>query len=259
MKLLMVLFLLFGASAQAADLIESSPAQKLSEDRKDGLEVYRHNLNYFISGQPDTKVQLSFKIRLVHDIDIFFAYTQTMFWDLFTRDSSPFSDLNYNPDLFHRWYLQNGMLKGIDFGFEHRSNGRDELASRSWNRTYVTARTEFHIGSIATEWNTKFYYFSQLDSTNQDIPYQLGFVETSLAFKDLFPDYLREAELQLTIIPGGTLEITNIRGSQELGFRFRLPVRSFDPFIYFQVYNGFNESLLFYKENRTTYRMGFAI
>lgn len=245
--------------SNAAELISSSPASRKSEERKDGLEVYRHNLNYFISGKPDTKVQLSFKVRLVHDFDIFFAYTQTMFWDLITRDSSPFSDLNYNPELFYRWYLENGMLKGLDFGFEHRSNGRDQTDSRSWNRTYVVARTEFTTGSIKTEWNTKLYYFSQLDSTNQDIPYQLGFIETSFAFKDLFPNFLREAELQITLTPGGTLELTNIRGSQEIGFRFRLPVKSFDPFLYFQIYNGFNETLLFYKENRTTYRVGFAI
>jgi phospholipase A1 len=256
---LALLFIFMSPMARSADLLESSPEQRKSEDRRDGLEVYRHNLNYFISGRPDTKVQLSFKMRIVHDFDLFFAYTQTMFWDLFTKDSSPFTDLNYNPDLFYRWYLENGMFKGIDLGFEHRSNGRDQLDSRSWNRSYVTARTEFHIGPKRAEWNSKFYYFSQLDSTNQDIPYQLGFIETSLAVKDLFPSFLREAEIQLTITPGGTFELSNIRGSQELGFRFRLPVKSFDPFIYFQLYNGFNESLLFYKENRTTYRIGFAI
>lgn len=259
LSLIFAVLQLYPLSTFALNMIEGEQRLRMREERRDGLDVYRHNLNYFVSGQPDTKVQLSFKVRMLHNFNIYGAYTQTMFWDLFTRDSSPFSDLNYNPELFHRSYLDYGILKGIDAGVEHRSNGRAGEDSRSWNRAYVAARTEFKTFGIESQWNTKAFYFFDLDSTNRDIPTQLGFLETSFVLRNIFSQWLDEAQFDITLIPGGSIELRDIRGSREIGFRFRLPIKDFNPFLYFQLYSGFNESLLFYKENRTTYRVGFAI
>ncbi len=265
MRVVLVLLNFWVQASHAADVVEAVTLDQASlelkerEARQESLEVYQHNLNYFITGDPDTKVQLSFKVRLGHNFDLYAAYTQTMFWELFIADSSPFSDLNFNPELFYRWYLKWGILKGFDLGYEHKSNGRSGLDSRSWNRTYATARTEFSVSKMKFGWNTKVFYLHDLDETNRDIRYKMGFFETTFSILDIVPKLLSDAEIYLTVIPGGTWNIEDLQGSQQLGFRFRLPVKNFDPFIYVQIYNGMNESQLFYNENRTTYRIGFAI
>lgn len=246
--------------AIALDSTPESAEQRLLEEKNDSLDVYKHNLNYFISGQPDTKVQLSFKVRPFDNIDFFLAYTQTMFWELFTKKSSPFSDLNFNPEGFYRLYTDYGILKGIDIGAEHKSNGRDKEDSRSWNRSYVTGRTEFPVFGYTMSWNTKLFYLYDLDKTNRDIRRKLGFIETTIGITDVWQSVLRDGEIYLSFIPGGSWDVFDSdQGSQELGFKFRLPFKHFDPYIYFQVFNGINESQLFYKESRTSYRIGFAI
>src|SRR5690349_6212575 len=109
---LLSLLLLSSASAFAVELedLQVSEQRKRQEEDKDQLNIFRHNMNYFISGRPDTKVQFSFKMQVIRDWNLFFGYTQVMFWDI-PKESSPFTDVNYNPELFYRWYMNNGMLK----------------------------------------------------------------------------------------------------------------------------------------------------
>lgn len=251
------------SSAWAFDLTnvpEPSDSRRIVQENRESLAVYQHHLNYFISGEPDTKVQLSFKVRVLRDVNFFAAYTQTMFWELFIKDSSPFSDLNFNPELFHRWYFDAGMFKGLDIGAEHRSNGRSGLDSRSWNRSYVNAHTELKAFDwIPLDWDTKLFYLYDLDKTNPDIRHKLGFIETTLTLKNLWPRVLTDGQVYFTLIPGGTWNFQKLQGSREIGFKFRLPFEDFNPFVYFQYYNGINESQLFYKESRSTYRIGLAI
>jgi phospholipase A1 len=258
----LITFLILNPQAHAdmIDALHTDEHQKLREEKRDSLNIFRHNLNYLISGEPDTKVQFSFKVQLITDWDLYFGYTQVGFWDLGIKDSSPFSDINYNPELFYRWYTNNGILKGIDLGaYEHRSNGRDGLASRSWDRSYITARTEFKLVGIDWHWDTKVFYLYNLDDTNLDVRNTLGFSEFSLTAVNIFESFLNDAELQIRILPGGKFDLQHPQGSQEVNFKFRLPITRFNPFLFFQFYNGLNESFLSYDLNRTAYRAGIAL
>src|ERR1700761_9482095 len=68
------------------------------------LQIENYKPMYFIMGSPNTKIELSFKIKLVEAGNLYFGYTQLMFWELFQKDAF-FHDLNYIPELFYRLYL----------------------------------------------------------------------------------------------------------------------------------------------------------
>jgi len=105
--------------------------------------------NYFITGIPtnrpidkysaDAKFQISIRQVLLRNLlpknnILAITYTQKSFWDIY-RMSSPFADNNYNPGISaSRPITRNGEFLGIaSLGFEHESNGRDSIWSRSWN------------------------------------------------------------------------------------------------------------------------------
>ena len=92
----------------------------------------------------DAKFQISLRHRLYrkllpYRIYLFLTYSQKSFWDIY-RKSAPFADNNYNPSLgFGRNFIGEGRIKGIGMvQFEHESNGRDSIWSRSWNRLTFT-------------------------------------------------------------------------------------------------------------------------
>ncbi|WP_340609936.1 phospholipase A [Xenorhabdus bharatensis] len=70
------------------------------------------------------------------------SYTQRSWWQLSNkRESSPFRETNYEPQLFLAWLtdyeLAGWHLREIEAGINHQSNGRPESTSRSWNRVYA--------------------------------------------------------------------------------------------------------------------------
>lgn len=113
-----------------------------------------HKDNYFITGVPtntdinsstaNAKYQVSFKQILAReslpwDTYLFFTYSQKAFWDVF-KESYPFKEINFNPSLAvgKAFFDKNERLIGMgSVAFEHESNGRDSIFSRSWNRLSV--------------------------------------------------------------------------------------------------------------------------
>ncbi|XOZ32230.1 phospholipase A [Halomonadaceae bacterium KBTZ08] len=92
----------------------------------------------------EAKFQLSFRLPLLTGVldgpnRLWFGYTQLAFWQLYNTDeSSPFREINFEPEIFltHEldWDLGPGSIEMISIGFNHESNGRAEPFSRSWNR-----------------------------------------------------------------------------------------------------------------------------
>lgn len=107
--------------------------------------------NYIITGtnfsggkidkyNSDAKFQISLRHRLYKSmlpwkVYLFFTYTQRSFWDIY-RKSAPFTETNYNPTLgLGHNFIKNKWIAGRVFlQFEHESNGRDSIWSRSWNK-----------------------------------------------------------------------------------------------------------------------------
>ncbi len=226
---------------------------------RDGLNIYRHNENYFITGKEETKIQLSFKMELIADAGFYVAYTQLMFWDL-GIGTAHFSDVNYNPEFFYRLRLSNSILKEIDFcPLDHKSDGQTAENARSWNRTYINLRSDYEFFHLNFRTETKMYYFYEYDNTNPEIYRKLGLIEFGFTIENLLLGRFSQDELNIKIVPGGVFSMSENEGHQELNFKFRLQIPRLNPSIYFQIYNGTDEKLIKYNETATSYRIGLAL
>lgn len=226
---------------------------------KDGLNFFRYNENYFITGKEETKIQLSFKMQVLSESNLYLAYTQVMFWDI-GNGQSHFSDVNYNPEVFYRWPVESFGLTEIDYcPLEHKSDGQNEAHARAWNRTYVNLRNDFLLRNQNVHVETKFFYIYSYDDTNPEIFRKLGFIEMSASFENLLSALFGKDELNIKIVPGGVWSIQQNEGHQEINFKIKLQIPKLNPSIYFQVYNGTDESLLRYNQTATSYRVGLAL
>ncbi len=97
--------------------------------------------------------QVSFKFRLLTTDDrrwgAWAAYTQQSHWQLYNESgnaSRPFRETNYMPELIlsHRPGVRLGELQWnlFNLAFNHQSNGRSDVISRSWNRLIASVGIE---------------------------------------------------------------------------------------------------------------------
>jgi len=222
-------------------------------------DLIEHQPIYFVTGKPDTKIQMSFKVQWVRNVELYFAYTQLMMWDLYQR-SSPFRDLNYNPAVFYRHSLRNKYLGSIDFGFfEHESNGREGRSSRSWNRSYLMvhsvsgAKSDTHF-----QWSLKAWIPYGVESTNTDITRYRGLYEVHLILNHFLSPFLGDNSLSLRFYPGGRNSIHPFLGGQELSFKGKAPLKALAPALVVQVFHGYGENMLDYNQKRFGLRAGFG-
>ena len=100
MNLKIVFLLLFLPSIIFSNEITTDNTES---DDEIGFPLTAYKPVYFITGYPNTKVQISFKYQLFDNLDLYFGYSQLAFWELLTKKSSPFGDINFNPELFYNW------------------------------------------------------------------------------------------------------------------------------------------------------------
>lgn len=133
----------------------------------------------------DSKLQISMKTKLAQDVfdtnaDVWLGYTQQSYWQVYNGKSSrPFRSSDYQPEIFLTQPIKgnlpgNGSLRLLGAGLVHESNGQSDPLSRSWNRIYAMAGTEWgkltvipRLWLIANE-NSK-------DSDNPDIGDYMGY------------------------------------------------------------------------------------
>ncbi|MGA6924145.1 MAG: phospholipase A [Desulfosarcina sp.] len=94
----------------------------------------------------EAKFQVSLKIPLLVNLlekkwDVYAAYTNRSFWQMYNDDSAPFRETNHEPEIWlqtrHERKLFGLKNKMNAVGFVHQSNGRGGELSRSWNRIYA--------------------------------------------------------------------------------------------------------------------------
>jgi len=133
----------------------------------------------------DSKLQISMKTKLAQDVfdtnaDVWLGYTQQSYWQVYNgKNSRPFRSSDYQPEIFLTQPIKgnlpgNGSLRLLGAGLVHESNGQSDPLSRSWNRIYAMAGTEWgkltvipRLWLIANE-NSK-------DSDNPDIGDYMGY------------------------------------------------------------------------------------
>ena len=199
----------------------------------------------------EAKFQLSFKLKawediFNQDIDLWIAYTQLSFWQLYNSAfSSPFRDTNYEPELLVNFRTNYELFgfKGrfINVGVNHQSNGRSQPLSRSWNRVVVNVGWEKNNLNLLLKTWYKMPENEDKDD-NPDITRYMGYGElwgTYYWNKHKFAMMLRN-----------NLRSGNNIGAVQLDWSFPLPLFKGDWLKgYIQYFNGYGESLLDYYQS----------
>lgn len=250
------------------------PKEKSASDKEVVLEL--HKPLYFLFLQSENlgrldrskiywKFQVSLKSKALDcsweineqkiPLAFYVAYTQKSFWKIFW-ESSPITESNYNPEGFVDVDWQWKSLRIGRIAIEHESNGRDGVASRSWNHFYwkpsfVLKPNNLELTISPKIWLTNFAVARE----NSDIMdyYGQGELYVSLNFKT----FLIEAMGRGGRKSGGLT--TELSAMFPLNQIIPKLVSSKNLNLYLQYWNGYGESLLEYKRHTTRFGVGVAI
>lgn len=188
------------------------------------------------------------KSRLPFNTFLYLTYSQKSFWNIYA-ESSPFRDNNYNPALgFGKYIIHNNKFKGTVFiQFEHESNGKDSIDSRSWNMI---------------SFSTKYFYNLRLIlGAKAWIP-----IVDGKENRDLI-DYKGIATFSVNYITKDTrwwfsAEINPRKGFGNINTTLTAAVKvsgKSNQYLYARFFDGRGESLLDYKKYNINIRVGFCI
>ncbi len=210
--------------------------------------------------------------KVVKGIDVWVAYTQLSFWQLYNSAfSSPFRDINYEPELLINFRTDYEILgfKGrfINVGFNHQSNGRSRPLSRSWNRIVANIGLERNnFGLQLKTWQRLPENESHDD--NPDLTRYMGYGElwATLFWQDmrfaamlrnnLRQDNLGAVQLDWSITPSALGKILLGRFFPRSTLDYYL-TEKFS--LYFQYFNGYGEGLMDYNQSINRISAGLMI
>lgn len=255
---------------------------ELDDDAKRGAFLFRpHHPNYFLPikysnapnntpfqstfTQPDlgldpieTELQLSFKIKGMEgmfghdDVDLWFGYTATSFWQAYNGSiSAPFRETNYEPEamLVFRTDYELGGFRGrfINLGLSHQSNGRREGLSRSWNRVYAQFGFERdNLALLIRPWVR--IPESSSNDDNPDIGDYMGHGDVLAVY--------RRGRNAYSLLLRNNLKTSDNRGALKLNWSFPLHGRLKG---YVQYFNGYGESLIDYNHKQQSFGLGVSL
>jgi len=232
-------------------IIESGPHFTLFKD------------NYFIGGIPvgqkikannsNVKFQLSINHRLTKSVlpfntYLFLNFSQKTIWNVM-EESLPMRDMNFNPGIGigHLIIHKNKYIGRTFIMLEHESNGKDSLASRSWNK--VSANTSI---MLSKRFNAHLkLWIPIIDSdNNRDILEYNGIGHFGL-------DYISSNQrFQAGLLSTWRTKSFSFNTQWELSFKLYKKVNQF---LFIQYYNGYGENLLDYNQYKSVLRVGFVI
>lgn len=238
----------------------------VAEDDFDGsfkdtelAKLYRDVPNYGLLGRPQTKIQFGFKLKLFSTINLYLSYSQLILWDFFS-ESSPFTDVNYHPSLFHRFYLNSYRTSALDvIAYEHESNGQSGGQSRSWDRSGVRFYQTLQLGTETHgTFSLRAWFPYHLDTTNRDLIRFRGVSELTLSVSGFLGPSLALSELILRVYPAGSTRINPLQGAQELTLMLRRTSGGLLANMVFQIFHGYAEGLLDYRQSVLGIRGGIG-
>lgn len=231
-------------------------------DKRPYFTLFRDN--YFIGGttighrptnkNSDVKFQLSIsqrltKSKLPFDTYLFLMYTQKAFWNVFQK-SFPMRDLNFNPGIgfAHLIIHKNKYIGKAYLLFEHESNGKDSIYSRSWNRVTLSGSL-----LINKNWEAQVKAWIPIvdGKNNRDIVKYCGYMQ--LAANYMTDDRRFSAAAIVTKRGGWNFDFNT---TLELSYKFN---NNENQYLFLQYYNGFGENLLDYNRFHSMLRIGIVI
>jgi phospholipase A1 len=217
--------------------------EEVFDDVTGGQDVLDDNEAKF---QLSLKIPLNYNKLFVQSDALYFGFTLQSYWQVYNADSAPFRETNYQPELFYmrplNWKVAGGDT-GLVLGVEHQSNGRRDILSRSWNRTYgAFLWADKNLAMSLRAW----YRIpeDEEDDDNPDIDDYMGNFEYKASYKwrrMIYSGMLRQ-------------NFSEGNGAVELGMSFPLYGR-LNGFV--QYFNGYGESLVDYDHN--VERIGLGI
>ncbi|MFA5263991.1 MAG: phospholipase A [Opitutaceae bacterium] len=201
-------------------------------------------------GGTNAKFQISLKYNPFDLQPFYLGYTQTSFWDL-NGTSKPFRDTSYRPSCFLqdvRLLVSPGgtFLLGGQAGFEHESNGKAGLDSRSINIGFIRPRLEWRFDEdMKIVLSPKLYGYIE-KSENPDIDDYRGHADLYLGF--LYRDWKLSATLRKGMKGGyGSVQadaVFPLRSTDS--FLARIGAHGMNGAVFIQYFNGWGESILDY-------------
>jgi phospholipase A1 len=148
--------------------------------------------------------------------------------------------LSYRPDVtfggFH-WRL-------LNFGYNHQSNGRSQVLSRSWDRLFAEFGIERgNFALLVTPW----YPINESDEDNPDITDYLGYGNITAVYKP--------GNHSLTLMLRGNIST----GKGAAQFAWQSPPLLGPLRAYLKAFTGYGESLIDYNWNQTSIGIGLAL
>jgi phospholipase A1 len=207
--------------------------------------------------KPEVTFELSFKAKLWQDVlgkdmDLWFAYTQRSFWQLYNfADSSPFRETNYEPEVLLNFRTRFSLLglnvRFIQLGMNHQSNGQSEPLSRSWNRIVANVGLERGDFSLLLK---GWYHLPENPETddNPGINKYMGYGEVWAYY------FLRKHRLGIMV--RDNLNFHENHGAIQLEWSFPLFAQIGG---YVQYYLGYGENLLDYNHRVNRIGAGFIL
>jgi len=206
--------------------------------------------------KPEVTFQLSFKAKLWQDmfgkpIDLWVAYTQRSFWQLYNfDDSSPFRETNYEPEVLFNVRTGFGLLgwkvRFIQLGLNHQSNGQSEPLSRSWNRLVANVGIERGDFSVLV----KGWYRLPENAVDDDNPR----IDHYTGNGEIWGYYFLKKH-RLAVMLRDNLNFHENRGAVQLEWTFPLFAGVGG---YVQYFLGYGESLLDYNHRINRIGVGFV-
>lgn len=234
-----------------------------------------HRPNYFVAGfTRETQVKFQFSIK--YDLwpntghhTVYLAYTQKSLWDLYDR-SAPFRESNYAPEIFYAHYHSEMHgepspgcgLFGEQLGFEHESNGEPGEASRAWNRIF---------GELAASCQGQPFYgmlslrawYPFLIEENETIAGTQGYGELRITAGIDEEALNMNGVVSVAVRKGASRSLG--KGSIVVDARWRPTYQrllgkawKFAPFLWFQFFTGYGETLRTFDSSSTSARLGIG-
>jgi phospholipase A1/A2 len=230
-------------------------------DNKPSFTIFKDN--YFVTGTSisqdrsnitgDAKFQISFKERLTRsklpfNSFLYLTYTQKSFWNIY-KESSPFAETNYNPSLGLGRFIvtKKKLIAMIAIAYEHESNGRDSIFSRSWNRITLNYLIPFSKRDFLS---TSLWVPIAYKTDNPDLIKYVGYGEVSYLRKSLNNRFIYDLAVRK-----GTGKWNY--GSLQVQVYYRLN-KSNDKYLMLQYYKGHAESLVDYSATNNMLRFGIV-